>query len=92
MKRHIIAGGGGTPLQVMETGNDSGRSILFLHGFSQCWLAWSRQLSSDLAISHRLIAMDCEVTGSQASLATHTAIRSCGPMTSSTSRQLRKCT
>jgi non-heme chloroperoxidase len=58
MKRHIIAGGGGIPLQVVETGNGSGRSILFLHGFSQCWLTWSRQLSSDLAISHRLIAMD----------------------------------
>jgi len=31
---------------------------MFIHGFSQCWLAWNRQLSSDLAESYRLVAMD----------------------------------
>src|SRR5207248_9307247 len=45
-------------LHLVETGNPGGRPILFIHGFSQCWLAWSRQLTSDLAESYRLVAMD----------------------------------
>lgn len=58
MKSHEITGGGGIQLHLVETGNSSGRPILFIHGFSQCSLAWSRQLSSDLADGYRLVAMD----------------------------------
>jgi non-heme chloroperoxidase len=58
MKDHKIAGGGGTQLHFVETGNPSGRPIMFIHGFSQCWLTWSRQMNSDLAEDYRLIAMD----------------------------------
>jgi pimeloyl-ACP methyl ester carboxylesterase len=58
MKSHEITGGGGTKLHLVETGNPSGRPILFIHGFSQCWLAWTRQLQSHLAERHRLVAMD----------------------------------
>src|SRR5215207_7412082 len=58
MERTYITGGGGTRLHVVETGNPRGRPILFLHGFSQCWLTWSRQMESDLAQEHRLVAMD----------------------------------
>ena len=58
MKTHKIVGGKGTQLHVVETGNSNGRPILFLHGFSQCWLTWSRQLNSDLANDNRLVAMD----------------------------------
>lgn len=58
MNSHIIAGGGGVPLHVVETGDRAGRSILFIHGFSQCGLAWTRQLHSNLAADRRLIAMD----------------------------------
>jgi pimeloyl-ACP methyl ester carboxylesterase len=58
MKQHTIAGGGGVRLHVVETGNAAGRPILFIHGFSQCSLAWSRQLQSDLAGRFRLVAMD----------------------------------
>lgn len=58
MKQHTITGGGGCRLHLVETGNPQGQPILFLHGFSQCSLAWNRQLSSDLARSNRLIAMD----------------------------------
>ena len=36
----------------------AGRPILFIHGISQCALAWSRQLDSELARDHRLVAMD----------------------------------
>jgi non-heme chloroperoxidase len=49
MKTHRITGGGGTQLHLVETGNPTGRPILFIHGFSQCGLAWSRQVNSDLA-------------------------------------------
>ena len=58
MNSRIIPGGGGTSLHVVETGNATGRPILFIHGFSQCWLAWSPQLSSSLADDHRLVALD----------------------------------
>jgi len=58
MKSHRITGGGGIQLHLVETGNSRGRPIIFIHGFSQCWLAWSRQLSSDLAKRYRLVAMD----------------------------------
>ena len=64
MKHHTITGGGGVQLHVVETGNPSGRPILFIHGFSQCWLAWSRQLNSDLASRYRLVAMDMRGHGS----------------------------
>ena len=58
MKSLHVTGGGGTRLHVVETGNPGGRPILFIHGTSQCWLTWSRQLDSDLAKDFRLVAMD----------------------------------
>ena len=58
MKNHFIKGGGGVRLHVVETGNPGGRPFLFIHGFSQCWLAWSRQLSSELDEEYRLVALD----------------------------------
>ena len=58
MKDHTISGGGGIQLHLVETGNPSGRPILFLHGFSQCWRSWSRQMDSDLTADFRLVAMD----------------------------------
>jgi non-heme chloroperoxidase len=58
MKHHRITGGGGTQLHVVETGNPGSRPVLFIHGTSQSWLTWSRQLHSDLADDHRLVAMD----------------------------------
>jgi pimeloyl-ACP methyl ester carboxylesterase len=58
MKAHKIAGGGGVQLNVVEQGNLQGRPILFIHGTSQCWLQWSRQMDSRLAGDYRLVAMD----------------------------------
>jgi non-heme chloroperoxidase len=58
MKSHRIAGGGGVQLHAVEAGNPGGRPVLFIHGFSQCRLAWGRQLGSDLADDYRLVAMD----------------------------------
>ena len=64
MKHHTITGGGGTLLHLVETGNPHGPPILFIHGFSQCSLVWSRQLDSDLARHYRLVAMDMRGHGS----------------------------
>src|SRR5262245_22480178 len=58
MKSQRIIGGGGVQLHVVETGNARGRPILFIHGFSQCSLAWRRQLTSELSEDHRLVAVD----------------------------------
>jgi non-heme chloroperoxidase len=58
MRDHKITGGGGIQLHLVEAGNPKGRPILFIHGFSQCWLSWKRQLSSDLTNDFRLVAMD----------------------------------
>lgn len=58
MNHHNITGGGGIQLHVVEAGAPAGHPILFIHGFSQCSLSWNRQLNSDLANDHRLVAMD----------------------------------
>jgi pimeloyl-ACP methyl ester carboxylesterase len=58
MQNHTILGGEGVHLHLVEAGNPRGRPILFLHGLSQCWLTWQRQLESDLADDYRLVAMD----------------------------------
>src|SRR6266699_1333487 len=58
MNHHKVIGGGGIQLHAIEAGNPKGRAVLFIHGYSQCSLAWSRQLSSDLADDHRLVALD----------------------------------
>ena len=58
LRHHMIAGGGGIQLHAVETGNAKGRPIVFIHGFSQCGMVWSRQLNSDLADTFRLVALD----------------------------------
>ena len=58
MKHHTIKGGGGTRLHLVEAGDPRGPSILFLHGCSQSWLSWDRQMRSELARRYRLVAMD----------------------------------
>ena len=58
MKSHMITGGGGIRLHLIETGNSRGRPIVFIHGFSQCSLTWTRQMNSGLADTFRLIALD----------------------------------
>lgn len=58
LKDHSITGAEDTNLHIVETGNPKGRPIVFIHGFSQSWLAWKRQLESDLADKFRLFAVD----------------------------------
>jgi pimeloyl-ACP methyl ester carboxylesterase len=64
MKHHTITGGGGTRIHLVEAGSPRGQAILFIHGFSQCWMSWGRQLDSDLARRYRLVAMDIRGHGS----------------------------
>ena len=64
MKHHTITGGRGTRLHLVEAGDARAPSILFLHGLSQSWLTWDRQMRSDLARRYRLIAMDLRGHGS----------------------------
>lgn len=64
MRTHAVRGGGGLTLHVEETGRPDGKSVLFIHGYSQCRLVWNRQLHSDLADEFRLVAMDIRGHGS----------------------------
>ncbi len=48
----------GVSIAAQEWGNPDGPEILFIHGFSQSHLSWSRQFSSELAKSFRLITYD----------------------------------
>lgn len=57
-KSHKISGGGRVQLHVEESGNFSGKPILFIHGFSQCRLCWRKQLQSELAEDFRLVTLD----------------------------------
>lgn len=55
---HTVTGGGGISLRVDETGNRTGRPIVFIHGYSQSRLAWDKQMDSALADAYRLVAVD----------------------------------
>ena len=58
IEHYTVTGGGGARLHVVETGNPGGRPLVFLHGFSQSWLAWQSLMHSTLADDYRLVAMD----------------------------------
>jgi non-heme chloroperoxidase len=48
----------GVMISAQEWGNPNGPEILFIHGFSQSYLSWSRQVRSELANSFRMITYD----------------------------------
>jgi non-heme chloroperoxidase len=48
----------GVMISAQEWGNSDGPEILFIHGFSQSHLSWSRQFGSELTRSFRLITYD----------------------------------
>jgi non-heme chloroperoxidase len=53
-----VRGGGGLGLHVREWGDPAGRPIVFVHGWSQCQLCWSRQTAGALAEDFRIVAFD----------------------------------
>jgi pimeloyl-ACP methyl ester carboxylesterase len=58
VRNHRVNGAAGCGLYVEEAGNPDGPPVLFIHGLSQSWLAWRRQLGSALGRTMRLVAMD----------------------------------
>lgn len=58
LKRKIRTADGLT-INVVEAGNPQGPAILFVHGVSQSWKAWIKQMSDRLLVEKfRLIALD----------------------------------
>lgn len=57
-KQHQISGGGGLRLNVIEWGRPDGAPVLFIHGWSQTYMTWLKQVESPLADEFRLIAFD----------------------------------
>ncbi|MCY1083524.1 alpha/beta fold hydrolase [Archangium lansingense] len=55
---HTVEGAGGVALRVYDAGDEYGPPLLFVHGFSQCHLAWRRQFQSALGLGFRLVALD----------------------------------
>ena len=55
---HDVRGGGGLRLHVQEWGDPHGPPILFVHGWSQSKLCWSRQTAGLLAQDFRLVTFD----------------------------------
>ena len=59
MKSHFVKGHGGMRLHVREAGKRDGPAILFLHGWSQSWMSWLKQMEDAMLASRfRLLAMD----------------------------------
>ena len=58
MKTHTVKGAAGVNLHVREYGTSTGIPILFIHGWSQNHLCWSKQFDSALAGEARMVAFD----------------------------------
>jgi pimeloyl-ACP methyl ester carboxylesterase len=58
MNVHTVRGGGGTKLRVREWGNEKGRPILLIHGWSQNLRCWEMQYDSPVLKGFRLVAFD----------------------------------
>lgn len=55
---HEIRGAGGVRLHAREWGRPHGPEIVFIHGWSQCDLCWTKQTSSLLADEFRMVTFD----------------------------------
>ena len=58
LRVHTVRGGGGLRLHVREWGKADAPPIVFVHGWSQNHLCWSKQYESALADEFRLVAYD----------------------------------
>jgi non-heme chloroperoxidase len=61
-----VRGGGGLTLHVREWGDPQGPPIVFVHGWSQSQLCWSRQVTGPLARHFRIVAFDIRGHGMSA--------------------------
>jgi non-heme chloroperoxidase len=48
----------GLTISAQEWGNPAGPEILFIHGYSQSYLSWMRQVDSDLAKEFHIVTYD----------------------------------
>lgn len=71
-----VDGGNGVPLSVVQTGNPEGPDILFIHGFSQSYLSFQKQIESDLAKDFHLTLFDQRGHGASGKPADPTAYQS----------------
>lgn len=55
---HEIRGARGVRLHAREWGRPDGPEIVFIHGWSQCDLCWTKQTSSPLADEFRIVTFD----------------------------------
>lgn len=55
---HEIRGGGGLRIQAREWGDPDGPELLLIHGWSQCDLCWTKQVSGTLASRFRIVTFD----------------------------------
>ena len=85
MTSHRITGGGGIGLNLVETGNVRGHSILFIHGFSLGWLTWGRPLIPTWQPTFDSWPSTCAAMASPTSPVTPTLIHGFGPTTSTRS-------
>ena len=58
MPIHVVEGGGGAKLHVRDWGDPDAPAILFIHGWSQHHLCWSKQVDSALVEDFHLVVMD----------------------------------
>jgi len=81
---HDVRGGGGLRLHVREWGDPQGPPIVFVHGWSQSQMCWSRQVAGPLGEDFRLVTFDLRGHGmsEQPLDARSTSTRDSGPVTS----------
>jgi non-heme chloroperoxidase len=58
LKSAVVTTPDGVQIAAQEWGNPQGPEILFIHGFSQSHLSWSRQVRSELARDFRMVTYD----------------------------------
>jgi non-heme chloroperoxidase len=58
MNARLLQRNDGPDLRVDEAGARDGWPILFIHGYSQSRLSWTKQLNADALADHRLLATD----------------------------------
>ena len=58
MLAHMVTTPDGVKLNVQEWGNPAGPEIVFIHGYLQSYLSWSKQYNSDLAKTFRIVTYD----------------------------------
>lgn len=66
LRYSIVEGHGGVPLNVVEAGERGAPGILLIHGFAQSYVAFKKQLSSDLSNRFHLVSFDMRGHGASA--------------------------